>query len=54
MICRNAPTRWVCTRLLLHLDEVKDADWVPWLLGIEEVERKRRSLEQIGRTWRSF
>ncbi len=36
--------------LILHLDEVKDADWVPWLIGIEEVERKRRSLEQRLRT----
>lgn len=32
--------------LLLHFDEVADADWVPWLLHLEEQERGRRSLER--------
>jgi len=32
--------------LLLHLDEVADTDWLPWLLDIEEKERRRRSLER--------
>lgn len=32
--------------LLLHFDEVADADWVPWLLDLEERERGRRSLER--------
>ena len=32
--------------LLLHLDAVADADWVPWLLDLEERERGRRSLER--------
>lgn len=29
-----------------HLDEVKDAAWLPWLLETEEKERGRRSLER--------
>lgn len=32
--------------LILHLDEVADADWLPWFLDIEEQERARRSLER--------
>ena len=32
--------------LVLHLDEVRDADWPAWLVGIEEEERGRRSLER--------
>jgi DNA replication protein DnaC len=32
--------------LLLHLDEVAEADWLPWLVDIEEKERARRSLER--------
>lgn len=32
--------------LVLHLDEVSEAEWVPWLLGLEETERSRRSLER--------
>jgi DNA replication protein DnaC len=30
--------------LVLHLDTLKDADWVAWLLDIEEKERGRRGL----------
>jgi len=29
-----------------HYDEVADADWLPWLVEIEERERQRRSLER--------
>lgn len=32
--------------LVLHLDTLSDADWVPWLLDIEERERGRKSLER--------
>lgn len=32
--------------LLLHWDEIREADWLPWLLEIEEDERQRRSLER--------
>lgn len=32
--------------LLLHFDEVAEADWVPWLVEREETERQRRSLER--------
>lgn len=32
--------------LALHLDEVKDEPWLPWLLDVEEKERGRRSLER--------
>ncbi len=32
--------------LVLHLDEVRDAEWPSWLLDIEETERARRSLER--------
>ena len=32
--------------LVLHFDEVRDAQWVPWLLQVEEQERARRSLER--------
>jgi DNA replication protein DnaC len=32
--------------LVDHFDEVAEADWVPWLLQIEEAERSRRSLER--------
>jgi len=32
--------------LLEHFDEVADADWLPWMVELEEVERKRRSLER--------
>ena len=32
--------------LVLHLDAVRDAEWPPWLLDIEETERARRSLER--------
>jgi DNA replication protein DnaC len=29
-----------------HYDEVADADWLPWLIELEERERQRRSLER--------
>ena len=29
-----------------HYDEIADADWLPWLLEQEELERQRRSLER--------
>jgi len=29
-----------------HFDEVSDADWLPWLVDLEERERQRRSLER--------
>jgi len=32
--------------VLLHWDEVKEADWLPWLVEVEDVERQRRSLER--------
>jgi DNA replication protein DnaC len=32
--------------LVLHFDEVRDAEWPPWLVEVEEVERARRSLER--------
>lgn len=32
--------------LLLHFDEVAEAEWPPWLIGVEEVECQRRSLER--------
>jgi DNA replication protein DnaC len=32
--------------LLLHWDEIREADWLPWLLEVEEDERQRRSLER--------
>ena len=32
--------------LLLHWDEVANTEWLPWLLGVEEEERQRRSLER--------
>jgi DNA replication protein DnaC len=32
--------------LLLHWEEVADADWLPWLVEIEDTERQRRSLER--------
>jgi len=32
--------------LLLHLDEIADADWPTWLADIEEKERARRSLQR--------
>ena len=32
--------------LLLHWDEISDADWLSWLVDIEEEERQRRSLER--------
>jgi DNA replication protein DnaC len=32
--------------LVLHIDEVRDAEWPPWLVEVEEVERARRSLER--------
>lgn len=32
--------------LLLHWDEVKDAEWLPWLVEVEGIERQRRSLER--------
>ena len=32
--------------LALHFDEVRDAEWPPWLIGVEEQERARRSLER--------
>ncbi len=31
--------------LLLHFDEVSEAEWLPWLLQVESAERARRSLE---------
>jgi len=36
--------------LLLHFDEVKDADWLDWLVEVEEKERSRRSLERRVRS----
>lgn len=36
--------------LVLHFDEVAEAEWLPWLLQIEEQERDRRSLERRLRT----
>ncbi len=32
--------------LLLHWDEVADAEWLPWLVQVEDTERQRRSLER--------
>jgi DNA replication protein DnaC len=32
--------------LRLHYDDVAQADWLPWLVQIEEQERHRRSLER--------
>ena len=32
--------------LLLHWDEIADTEWLPWVLGVEETERDRRSLER--------
>jgi DNA replication protein DnaC len=32
--------------LLQHWEEVADAEWLPWLLGVEGEERQRRSLER--------
>lgn len=32
--------------LVLHFDEVRDAQWPHWLVHVEEVERARRSLER--------
>ena len=32
--------------VLAHIDEVKDADWLPWLIRTEQDERARRSLER--------
>lgn len=32
--------------LLQHWDEVEDADWLPWLIKVETIERQRRSLER--------
>ena len=32
--------------LLLHFDEIADAEWLPWLIEVEEQERARRSLER--------
>lgn len=32
--------------LVLHFSEVAGADWLPWLLEIEEAERGRRSLDR--------
>lgn len=32
--------------LVLHFDEVRDAEWPPWLVDVEEEERARRSLER--------
>jgi len=36
--------------LILHFDEVIGETWVPWLLGLEERERGRRSLERRLKT----
>ena len=36
--------------LLEHFDEVADADWLVWLLEVEEHERQRRSLERRIKT----
>lgn len=30
----------------LHWDKVKDAEWLPWLIEVEDTERQRRSLER--------
>ena len=29
-----------------HLDEFQDAEWLPWLVEVEDTERQRRSLER--------
>lgn len=36
--------------LVLHFDEVADAEWVSWLIRVEEEERGRRSLERRLKT----
>ena len=38
--------------LLLHYDEIADAEWLPWLVEVEEQERARRSLERRVRNAR--
>ncbi len=38
--------------LLAHWDSIADADWLPWLLDVEEAERQRRSLERRLRSAR--
>lgn len=32
--------------LLLHWDEIAEAEWLPWVIEVEEAERDRRSLER--------
>lgn len=32
--------------LHLHYDEIAHADWLPWLVDVEQQERRRRSLER--------
>jgi len=32
--------------LLAHWDEAQGQDWLPWVLEVEDVERRRRSLER--------
>ncbi len=32
--------------VLLHFDEVAEADWLAWLVDVESTERQRRSLER--------
>jgi DNA replication protein DnaC len=36
--------------LVQNFEQVADADWVPWLIAIEEEERARRSLQRRIRT----
>ena len=36
--------------LLEHFDEVTEADWLPWLVAVEEQVRQRRSLERRIKT----
>lgn len=38
--------------LIMHFDEVEGAEWVDWLVRVEEEERGRRSLERRIRTAR--
>ena len=35
-----------------HLDQIAAAEWLPWLLEVEEQERQRRSLERRRKTAR--
>ncbi len=43
---RDAANDLALHGLLLHYDQVRDADWPPWLVRVEQEERARRSLER--------